>query len=133
MFVYMLGTNTVSCALRGVGGVERRLLAQRPSEVCMSAVSLAELRIGADQKRSAKLHSLIDRFVESVEVVPFDANAAARFGKLGAQLLSRGLPIGQLDTLIAAHALALGVTLVTSNSRHFARVPGLRIENWVSR
>lgn len=132
MLVYMLDTNTVSYALRGVGGVERRLLAQRPSEVCISAVTLAELRIGADQKRSAKLHALIDRFVATVAVVSFDSGAASRFGTLGAALLRRGVPIGQFDTLIAAHAMALDVTLVTSNIKHFARIEGLRLENWAS-
>lgn len=132
MLLYMLDTNTVSYALRGVGGVERRLLSQRPSEICISAISLAELRLGADHRRSAKLHLLIDRFVASVAVAPFDAEASSRFGAVGAALFRKGAPIGQLDTLIAAHALALDLTLVTNNSKHFDRIRGLRVENWVS-
>ena len=96
----------------------------------MSAITLAELRYGADRKGSRKLHALIDTFTEAIEVVPFDEHAAAEFGRIGAVLADRGTPIGELDVLIAAHAVALRCTLVTNNVRHFTRVPGLSVENW---
>ena len=67
---------------------------------------------------------------ETIEVLDFDASAAAHFGKLGAALARRGVPIGPLDTMIAAHAQALGRVLVTNDTRHFSRVPGLALENW---
>ncbi|MEZ4302487.1 MAG: type II toxin-antitoxin system VapC family toxin [Polyangiaceae bacterium] len=128
--LFMLDTDTVSFALRGLGRVADALLERAPSEICMSAVTLAELRYGADHRRSKKLHALIDTFAAAVAVVPFDEAAATSFGKIGADLRRAGTPIGELDTMIAAHALALDVTLVTNNTRHFRRVPHLHIENW---
>jgi tRNA(fMet)-specific endonuclease VapC len=131
MPAYMLDTDTVTFALRGQGRVGGRLLQHRPSEVCISSLTLAELRYGADVRRSPRLHRLIDTFVDAVDVAGFDRSAADRFGAVGALLARRGAPIGTVDTLIAAHALALGLTLVTHNRKHFARVPGLSIESWV--
>jgi tRNA(fMet)-specific endonuclease VapC len=66
-----------------------------------------------------------------VEVVAFDRRAADRFGTVATALARRGAPIGTFDTLMAAHALLLGLTFVTNNTRHFARVAGLKTENWV--
>jgi tRNA(fMet)-specific endonuclease VapC len=131
MVAFMLDTDTVSFALRGQGRVASRLLEHRPSEVCISSLTLAELRHGASLRRSRRLHRLIDAFVQSVAVADFDRVAADRFGGLGALRSRRGAPIGTVDTLIAAHALALGLTLVTNNEKHFSRVPGLTIETWV--
>jgi tRNA(fMet)-specific endonuclease VapC len=128
---YMLDTDTVSFALRGQGGVAARVLEHRPSELCISAITLAELRYGAEARRSRKLHRLISTFVEAIEVVSFDESAAGRFGAVASLLARHGEPIGTLDTLIAAQALSLRVTFVTSNTRHFTRIPGLSTENWV--
>ena len=66
------------------------------------------------------------------EIAPFDAPAAAAYGSLRAYLQARGTPIGPLDTLIAAHALALGAIMVTHKVREFGRVPGLTVENWLN-
>ena len=131
MLKYMLDTDTVSFALRGRGGVASRLLEHRPSEICISSITLAELRFGAEARRSRKLHRLIDTFVGSVMVIPFDEAAADRFAPVAAALARRGEPIGTFDTLMAAHALSRGLTFVTNNSKHFQRVGGLKTENWV--
>ena len=128
--MYMLDTDTVSFALRGVGRVGDRLLGEKPSAVCISSLTLAELRFGAERRRSRRLHKLIDNFVAPLLVAPFGADAANRFGQIASVLAASGTPIGQIDTLIAAHALALDVTLVTNNDRHFGRVRGLRTESW---
>lgn len=128
--VYMLDTDTVSFALRGKGNVVAALLQRAPTELCISSVTLAELRFGADRRGSNKLHALIDLFTHTIGVMPFDVAAAAEFGRIGAALANSGTPIGQMDTMIAAHALSLGLSLVTNNSRHFDRVSGLRVENW---
>ena len=96
----------------------------------MSAITVAELRYGADRKASRRLHGLIDTFVASVEVFPFDDAAAAEFGRIGTVLADRGTPIGEFDVLIAAHAVAVRCTLVTNDVRHFSKVPGLSVENW---
>jgi tRNA(fMet)-specific endonuclease VapC len=127
----MLDTDTVSFALRGQGRVAARLLEHRPSELCISSITLAELRYGAEARQSRQLHRLISTFVEPIEVMSFDQSAAARFGGLAASLARRGEPIGTFDTLIAAHALSLRLTFVTNNIQHFRRVPGLATENWV--
>jgi tRNA(fMet)-specific endonuclease VapC len=128
---YMLDTDTVSFALRGQGAVAARLLAHRPSELCISSITLAELRFGAEARRSRKLHGLVDTFVSSVGVVAFDQAAADRFAPVAAALARRGEPIGTFDTLMAAHALSLGLTFVTNNAKHFQRVHGLKTENWL--
>ena len=128
---YMLDTDTVSFALRGQGRVAARLLAHRPSDLCISSITLAELRFGAEARRSRKLHRLISTFIEAVEVVSFDQPAADRFATVAASLARRGEPIGTFDTLMAAQALSLDLTFVTNNTQHFERVRGLRIENWV--
>ena len=127
---FMLDTDTVSFALRGQGRVAAHLLEHRPSEICISSVTLAELRYGADMRRSRKLHGLIDTFVEPIAVLPFDQTAADRFGGVAVALARQGVPIGEFDTLIAAHALAMRLTLVTNNTKHFNRVAGLTTENW---
>ena len=128
---YMLDTDSVSFALRGEGRVGERILTERPSTLCVSSITLAELRYGADKRRSRKLHRIIETFVGSLSVEAFDAAAADRFGIVAVGLDRRGTPIGGFDALIAAHALALGITLVTNNIKHFARVEGLRTESWV--
>ena len=128
---YMLDTDTVSFALRGQGQVATRLLEHRPSQLCISSITLAELRFGAEARRSRKLHGLITTFVETVVVVPFDQSAADRFPAVAASLARRGEPIGTFDTLMASHALSLGLTFVTNNTKHFGRVVGLKTENWV--
>ena len=128
---YMLDTATVSFALRGQGRVAARLLEHRPSQLCISSITLAELRFGAEARRSRRLHNLIGTFVDAVAVVPFDQPAADRFAAVAVSLARRGEPIGTFDTLMAAHALSLGLTFVTNNAKHFRRVLGLKTENWV--
>lgn len=129
--LFMLDTNTVSYALRGQGNVAGTIRSHARSALCISAITVAELRYGADKRGSAKLHTLIDDFVSEVAVQSFGAPEAARFGQVSAALATAGTPIGQFDTLIAAHALTLGIVLVTSNTKHFAAVPSLTIVDWL--
>lgn len=126
----MLDTDSVSFALRGEGRVGEHILRVRPSALCISSITLAELRYGADKRQSRKLHRLIETFIGSLTVAPFDLAAANRFGNVAITLDRRGTPIGGFDALIAGHALALELTLVTHNAKHFGRVDGLRIESW---
>ncbi len=102
-----------------------------PLSSCISSITLAELRYGAEARQSAKLHQLISTFVEPMEVMSFDQSAADRFAGIAVTLARRGTSIGTFDTLIAAHALSLSLTFVTNNTQHFRRVPGLTTENWV--
>ena len=127
---FMLDTDTVSFALRGQGQVASRLLEHRPSEICISSITLGELRYGAARRASRKLHRLIDAFIRDISVLAFDREVGDRFGSLAASLDSAGTPIGGFDTLIVAHALAADLILVTNNTKHFVRVEGLRTDNW---
>jgi tRNA(fMet)-specific endonuclease VapC len=127
----MLDTDSVSFFLRGRGHVVSEMLRRPRSEVCVSAITIAELRYGAARRKSSKLDALIDKFVAAVDVMSFDAACAARYGTLAAELAHRGEPIGDFDALIAAHALNIGATLVTNNTKHFQRIRGLRIVNWL--
>ena len=103
-------------------------------EFLISAITLAELEFGvAKSARGVENRSRLDVFLARFETVPFDARAAAAYGKVRAALEKRGTPIGPLDTEIAAHAIALQATLVTYNEREFSRVGGLKIENWLDR
>lgn len=127
---FMLDTDTVSFALRGQGRVGATILDNRPSSMCVSAITVAELRFGADHRKSVKLHALIDTFISNIDVVPFDDVCARHFGTIASALARQGMPIGDFDVLIAAHAMAREAILVTNNVKHFARVRGLRVENW---
>ena len=129
---YMLDTDTSSYALRGVGDVDKKLLRHKPGEICVSALTVAELRFGASHKQSKKLHKLIDDFLIGVKSVDFNSDAAAKFGTVASTLYQSGTPIGQIDTLIAAHALSLNLILVTNNRKHHSRVAGLKLENWLA-
>ena len=102
-----------------------------PSELCISSITLAELRHGASRRSSTKLHESIDAFIMNVAVLPFDDVCAGQYGVLAAELASLGTPIGDFDVLIAAHAIAVEATLVTNNVKHFNRVRGLPVENWL--
>lgn len=130
MLAYLLDTDTVSFIIRGQGPAASRLTAHQPSEVCMSALTLAELRFGAERRHSRKLHGIIDTFAQSIQVMPFDDACAAAYGRIQSSLESKGPPIGTIDTLIAAHAFALNITLVSNNQKHFSKVRGLKIANW---
>jgi len=126
----MLDTDIVSFALRGQGQVNARIRENQPSLLCVSAISVAELRFGADHRKSNAIHAKIDAFLGDLEIVPFDEICARHFGTIGSALAGQGTPIGDFDVLIAATALAVQATLVTNNVKHFARVRGLRVENW---
>ncbi len=112
---FLLDTDSVSFALRGQGRVAQRIVECRPSELAISSITLAELKYGAERRSSRKLHHLIDVFTGDVAVLPFDEASAASFGKLASELVARGTPIGDFDTLIAAHAIQLGLILVTND------------------
>jgi tRNA(fMet)-specific endonuclease VapC len=104
---------------------------QSDEELFVSAIAVHELWYGVakSQKQKANSHNLTE-FLRDTKVLSFDANDARQAGKLRAELASRGTPIGPYDVLIAGQALARGLTLVTANTREFARVDGLSLANW---
>lgn len=113
--------------------IRARLESQAPSQLRMSAITLAELRFGvAKSTHSKRAASNLRVLTSKVSVVPFDDAATQRYGELRAFLERRGSGIGPLDTLIAAHALSLHWKLATHNVRELGRVPGLRVDDWLS-
>ena len=127
---FLLDTDIVSYALRGSGRVAAHIKTHRLSALAVSAISIAELRFGADRLRSIRLHRLIDGFTSGIRVLPFTETAAHRYGVVAAVLERQGISIGQMDCQIAAHALSDGLTLVSNNTSHFERVRGLKLVNW---
>ncbi len=96
----------------------------------VSSITASELHFGVARTGSARNAWALRQFLAGLEVADFDAAAAEVAGQVRAWLASQGTPIGPCDSLIAAHAQALGVTLVTHNTREFERVPGLALANW---
>lgn len=127
---FLLDTDTVSYYLRREGDVARRVFAMRPSTVCTSAIVIQELELGIERKRSGRLRRGLDALYAFMPILAYDVRAAKCFGEIAASLRARGAPIGVEDAMIAAHALSLDLTLVTHNVKHYARVPGLRVEDW---
>jgi len=128
---YLLDTNTASYVLKGnVPRVRERLLKVPMSQVLISAVTAAELLFGAARKREAvRLKTAIDEFLLRVDSLPWDSKAARRYAGVRAALEITGTPMGNLDMMIAAHALAEEAVLVT-NDRSFRRLKELKIEDW---
>ena len=102
------------------------------SEFGISIIVACELRYGAARKRSARLSSQLEAVLEGVDILPLEEQADRHYGEIRTELERIGRPIGHNDLLIAAHARALGATLVTHNTDEFVRVPGLAIENWLA-
>lgn len=128
---YMLDTNIASYIIRGGNKVLQARLSLHPlSALCISAITEAELLFGVARRPEAVvLKTAVSEFLRLVQVLPWDGVAAAAYGTLRARLESQRTPLGNLDTLIAAHAIACGCVLV-SNDKALARVPELRVEDW---
>jgi len=130
---YLLDTNICIYIIRHhPPQVIDRLKSCGIGDVAVSSITLAELEYGAvkssrpEQNREALLS-----FAAPLEILPFDDKAALHYGEIRADLERSGQTIGAMDMLIAAHARSIPLTLVTNNTREFARVPQLLVENWV--
>jgi tRNA(fMet)-specific endonuclease VapC len=128
---FLLDTNIASYVIKGnFSQVRERLLRIPIREIGVSVITEAELRLGVARLPNAtKLALAVEEFLLRVEVLAWDSAAAAQYARLRAALEKNGVPMGNLDLMIAAQALAAGATLVT-NDRVFRRVKGLRIEDW---
>ena len=129
---YMLDTDIASYIMNGQSpALLQKLQTVTTGEVCISAITKSEITYGVEiSPRQQKNRSALEFLLRHIEVLDYPAGAAADYGNIRAALKLRGTLIGPNDTLIAAHARYLGLTLVTNNTREFGRVPGLRIENW---
>ena len=130
---YLLDTNIVSDLVRRPAGRIRDCIAARGEKrVCTSIIVAAELRFGAAKKGSDRLSAQLETVLAALDILPFDEPADRCYGETRAALERAGTPIGANDLLIAAHALAHGLTLITANEAEFRRVPGLVVENWLN-
>ena len=109
-----------------------RLKSAAASGVCLSSITVCELEYGVKKSKQVEQNAVsLMRFLTGFGLVPFDDSSARHYGEIRAALEAVGKPIGNMDMLIAAHARALGLVLVTNNEREFSRVEGLLLENWV--
>jgi tRNA(fMet)-specific endonuclease VapC len=129
---FLLDTNIVSDLVRHPRGrIFDRIFEVGEADVCTSIVVAAELRYGATKKKSSRLTSQLEAVLGAIEVLALEAPVDAIYGVIRAGSEQIGRPIGANDLLIAAHALALDLTVVTDNECEFWRIEDLRVENWL--
>jgi tRNA(fMet)-specific endonuclease VapC len=133
MIRYLLDTNILSSLLRSPAGhAARRLAVVGEATVCTSIVVACELRYGAAKKGSPELSARVESLLGSLVVHALDKDSDRHYAEIRLHLDRVGQPIGPNDLLIAAHTLALDLTLVTDNVQEFARVPRLPLEDWLA-
>ena len=129
----MLDTNICIFAINNKHNVRARFIAEHPSGVSISTITEAELWYGIENSGTPERNAKTLRsFLAIVDIIPFDTLAAAEYGRVRANLKRAGTPIGDRDTLIAAHAKSLGLILVTNNTKEFRHVDGLSLEDWTN-
>ncbi|MEP7307274.1 MAG: PIN domain-containing protein [Acidobacteriota bacterium] len=131
---YVLDTNAVSALMKGTAAVVERLAATQPGNVRIPQPVLAEIAYGIERlprsKRREALHARFELVCSELQRSEWTDAVSHAYGRIKAALEQRGQRIEDFDAAIAAHALAFGATLVTSNVEHMGRVPGLRVEDW---
>ncbi|WP_270814690.1 type II toxin-antitoxin system tRNA(fMet)-specific endonuclease VapC [Hungatella effluvii] len=129
---YMLDTNICIYAIKNKPeSVIRKVLAQNPEDLCISVITYAELMHGVEKSQAVEKNRIaLSLFLSAITVLDFNSRAAEVYGEIRAELENKGTPIGPMDLLIAGHAKSQNLVLVTNNTREFARVTGLQIEDW---
>ncbi len=132
MLKYMLDTNIVIYTIKNRPQAVREQFENHYGQMCISSITLMELIYGAEKSQFPERNLRdIEGFTARMEVLNYDESAAAHTGQLRAELAKKGTPIGPYDQMIAGHARACGLILVTNNISEFERVSGLRLDNWV--
>ena len=131
---YLIDTNIcIDVARRRYPRLSVRLASCEIGVIAMSVITLGELRVGAERSaRRDEVHETIDALLHRIPAMGLTEEVARHYGQIRAHLAANGQIIGSNDLWIGAHALALGVTLVTSNIREFVRIPDLRVEDWAA-
>ncbi|MCY0387421.1 tRNA(fMet)-specific endonuclease VapC [Robbsia sp. Bb-Pol-6] len=131
MLKYMLDTNICIFTIKNKPSYVRDRFNRYHGQLCVSAITLMELFYGAEKSAMPEKNlAVVEGFATRLDVLNYDHDAAAHCGQLRAELAKAGKPIGPYDQMIAGHARAEGLILVTNNLREFERVPGLRVEDW---
>lgn len=130
---YMLDTNICIFLIKNKPeSVIQKFMKNKPEDICISSITYAELMHGVEKSKAKEKNRIaLTMFLSEIQILSFDSLAAQSYGVIKADLQNRGVPIGPMDTLIAAHAKALELILVTNNLREFSRVDGLVVEDWV--
>ena len=132
MLKYLLDTNIVIYTIKNRPRRVRERFTRHQGQLAISSVTLMELVYGAEKSSQPERNLRdIDGLAARLDVLPYDAAAATQTGQIRAELARQGTPIGPYDQMIAGHARALGLILVSNDAAEFGRVPGLRLENWV--
>lgn len=128
----MLDTNIcIYCIKKKPPEVLNKFLQCNPDDICISSITYSELMHGIEKSQAVEKNRLaLALFLSPIQILPFDAEAAEAYGKIRADLEKRGTPIGPMDMLIAGHAKAEKLILVTNNTREFNRVNDLVVEDW---
>jgi tRNA(fMet)-specific endonuclease VapC len=129
---YLLNTNILSDLIRNPQGkIAGQIRKRGEAQVVTSIIVAAELRYGAAKKLSARLSDQVEAVLGAIDILPFEEPADQAYATLRVQQEKKGQLVGGNDMLIAAQAIAMGLTLVTDNEREFSRVKGLLCENWL--
>lgn len=130
---YLLDTNIISALMRAPNGkIAAKIAAVGEGAVATSVIVASELRFGAAKKNAPRLTAQLDAILAAIDILPFESPADRFYADARLAIDSAGTPIGANDLLIAAHALAHQMVLVTDNEREFRRVRGLKLENWLA-
>lgn len=133
MLKYMLDTNILIYAMKNRPAQLKKRFNQHVGQMCISSISLGELVFGAEHSLQVERNLAdIEMMIAQLDVLPFGMIEANHFGRIRSELYRIGQPIGPYDMMIAGHARATGMILVTNNEKEFVRVKGLLIENWCS-
>ena len=128
---YMLDTNMCIYAQKNIPQVIEKIKNNFQYGVAISSITLAELEFGVQASANVEKNTIaLYKFLSIVEILDFDSSAATEYGKIRADLKRKGIPIGNMDMLIAAHAKSENLIVVTHNTREFERVEGLKLEDW---
>ena len=128
--IFMLDTDTVSHMVRNHSPVIRNLIKHEDDEICISAITYAEISYGLEKKGSDRLFNEVRSIMEKMSIIDFDESQSELYGKIRLELEKSGTPLGDMDMLIAAAALSAGAILVTHNTKHFSKIKSIRVEDW---
>jgi len=128
--IYVLDNDTVSLIVRRNSSVIENLIKHEDDEICISAISYAELCYGLEKKGSDRLFEEVNAIIGKFSIIDFDEPQSEIYGKIRAALEKSGTPLDDMDMLIAAAALSAGAVLVSHNISHFSKIKGLKIEDW---
>lgn len=130
MAQYILDTDISSYLIRGDYEAVTRKFSELYDSCAISSITAAKLQYGAKKRNNKQLTQKVKAFCDLVEIIPWDEDAAKAYAKLRVELETSGTPIGNMDMLIAASALARKAVLVTNNTEHFSRIKDLKLDNW---